>query len=418
MQDFKKSLYPFFTKNLLFFAGGAVGASLISQSLQDFFISILAIGAIFHFLSVGKAMGRRILFDKVSLVLFLGWFVVAAFGILFNYGFNAGYLAPLWKFKWIFIFYCMAYIFRYSEINVKDVLKNLLGWVAIPAIYCWATIIFKTEFLYPDEHFYRAVGLINSSTYHAHAGGAIFAFLGALFIYFFNQLNIRQKAIYLVLGILLGGSIYFTYTRGIYGALVLGFIIGLFMWRPLWSLYASLLIGACLFVLVKLDPTMAGRVAVTFDRSKFDMGRVAVFQSHLQMYKDHPILGMGFDVYKDYSKSKPYSDAFGVPDVLNNSHSHNQYLQTLSMTGTLGFLFFLGLCLYFLILNFSLLKKSKKGSMVFGLSFASMVAQIEVLSGFLTDQSFEYAKIRIVILALWAFVYALYFKYQELTENK
>lgn len=418
MRDYKQSLYTFFTKNLLFFLGGAVGSSLISQSLQDFFISCVAIGVFWHFFRVGKSSGNEILPDSFSVSLFIGWFVVAVLGIVLNYGIHGEYLNPLLKFKWILLFYCFAYIVRYFEYSIESILSHLLFWVALPSLYCWATFFSKTEFLYPDRGVHRVVGLINSSTYHAHAGGVIFAFLGGLYIYFFKQFSVPRKILYLSLGFLLVGSIYLTYTRGIYGALAIGFLLGFLLWRPIWSLYGAALMGILLAVLVNIDPTMADRVSVTFDKSKFDMGRVALLESHIQMFKDHPILGMGFDVYKDYSKSESYSKLFGVPEHLQNSHAHNQYVQVLSMTGALGFLFFSGLCVYFLFINFLLLKNSKKGDLIFGLAFAALVAQIEVLVGFLTDQSFEYAKIRVVILALWAFVYALYFRSKESMEKR
>jgi O-antigen ligase len=248
--------------------------------------------------------------------------------------------------------------------------------------------------------------MVNSATYHSHALAIIFSFCaGLLFMYF----NWRKKSAwaYLCCLLLLWLSIYFTYTRGALLAILMAVFSGLMIlnWRK-----AVLLVVVFLGVsysVVKLDPVLMGRVSESINSDKFDTNRVGLFRANMEVFQDHPLFGMGYDIYKNSEVYKQYTQKQKVSEELQDSHAHNQYLQMLSSTGFLGFFFFMCFVLFFLWQNIKVLKIAAKGSELYSVALANLIAHVAILSLFLTDQSFEYTKIRFLVLVVWALTMGL-----------
>ena len=167
-------MYQFLQKNSLFFLGAAVSASLISQSLQDLFVVLLVISVTWR--CIEEKSFAQLFKYKIPLIFWLLWLAVSFVGIVYNYGWNTDYLKVLSKFSWIYVFYCFADVVKRSEFDISQMITKMLLGVSVPALYCWVTYFSGIEFLYPEKGAARAVGLVNSATYHAHAAGIIFAF--------------------------------------------------------------------------------------------------------------------------------------------------------------------------------------------------------------------------------------------------
>lgn len=401
-KSISNSTYVFLQNNIFALIGGALLSSIISQSLQDFFVVLIIVSVIWK---KYKEKKLSTLFDMNKFFnLWLLFLISSLLVILFRYGFNEEYLSSFLKFKWIIMFFIFQSVFKDNLVSIKHI-KKLIYFSAIPAIYVCLTMIFKYDFL-QSHSIVRAVGMVNSATYYAHAAGVIFVFYFVLFWGTKNQDKRAVNYIYSAILLIFGLSIYYTYTRGIWGSVFFALFICLFQFKKSYSLMFLICTLISVFVLIKTDPMISIRMQETFNSKLFDKARVALFKSHLEMFKDYPIFGIGYDVYKDYNNiSYKYSEKFNVPEDLNNSHSHNQYLQLLSMTGIVGFFCFFIPIFYIFFKTIKYLIIYKGNSKLYSnyiWCLALFAAQIEILIGFLTDQSFEYAKVRIVILIVLA----------------
>ncbi len=388
------------------FIGIAAVSSLISQSLLDLF-SILSIIMV---LWIG--FERKIfkeLFQKIGIEwAFIGFFITCFIGIVWNTGgFYWEHLKPLVKFNWMIHIYFMIAAFKLWLPKVEDCLKLLLGLSLIPSIYAIATKIAGYDFLVPERPLDgRIIGMVNSATYHAHASAILFVFCAALLFSIFNWRK-ASSWIYSIALLLMAVSVYFSYTRGAFLAIILALSIGLLVYN--WK--HALTFGTALIIILllasKVDPFMSERVQQTVVAEKMDNARIGLFKAHLQMFLDYPVLGMGYDLYKDSHTAIEYTKKFNVPDYLQDSHAHNQFLQILGSTGFIGFMFFTALLLFLFWQSIALLRTSKPSSQYYSLIIAALWTQGCIYLLFLTDQSFEYAKIRFVILAVWALTIAL-----------
>lgn len=137
--------------------------------------------------------------------------------------------------------------------------------------------------------------------------------------------------------------------------------------------------------------------------------RINLLKVNLQMWREYPWLGIGHG--ENLRRNREYWDRpeWNMPPNYITSHAHNQYVNVLATTGILGFIAFMSFFSFFLIKNIKLLIKAShnKASANYALLFACLWAQIEFWLACLTDVSFEYAKIRALLILVWALVIAL-----------
>lgn len=92
---------------------------------------------------------------------------------------------------------------------------------------------------------------------------------------------------------------------------------------------------------------------VTTDTS--NLARLAVWQSGLNMLRDHPVTGVGLSSFVEVYKIK-----YTLPDdKIGLSHAHNNFVQIGAETGIVGLLGFLYLNCYIIIRNFAEWKKDQ-----------------------------------------------------------
>lgn len=97
----------------------------------------------------------------------------------------------------------------------------------------------------------------------------------------------------------------------------------------------------------KLQNRVVSITNVTTDKS--NIGRLSVWESSINMIKDHPITGVGLRQFKEqyYKKYDLKRVKFYLP------HSHNNFLQIFAEAGIIGFLGFLTFTLFVLWDNFT-----------------------------------------------------------------
>lgn len=204
------------------------------------------------------------------------------------------------------------------------------------------------------------------------AAGYIVLFLPLVWIYGLCRTagaSSKFRILFVILGILGAAALLLTRSRGAF--LALGISLVIFGWTafPLlrgwrrWGTVAVMAILSVVIAIVLLPPKTeraramvnAGRDAKIMNaipelgqgparQERSTVERVEMLQMGLHIYKDHPLLGVGFGAfivaYPSYLKSSHYL----------SKHLHNQYLQYLVEGGTVGGLSFAGLIVVLIIL--------------------------------------------------------------------
>lgn len=192
-------------------------------------------------------------------------------------------------------------------------------------------------------------------------------------------------------------SAVFSKTRGALLAVLVS--VCALLWIKHGSKFAKWVVAplAVFAVLIFLSPVKDFLV-----RKESDGCRVLLAKVHIEMVKNYPLLGIG---YRD--NMRQISDFW--PDHLREpscewareegSQAHNQLLNVAGTTGLLGLLAYGAIVLWFFILNIHWYRKEKSD-----LALVCLVAQIYFQMSCLTEISFEFAKIRVLILMVWALV--------------
>ncbi len=98
---------------------------------------------------------------------------------------------------------------------------------------------------------------------------------------------------------------------------------------------ACLLVLACAgAALTQYKPFMQRLNTITDSKFQSNTERLLLWSSAWNMYKDHPLLGVGLGQYKDNYQKKYISPQAKEPDL---GHAHNNFLQMLAENGTIGF---------------------------------------------------------------------------------
>ena len=99
----------------------------------------------------------------------------------------------------------------------------------------------------------------------------------------------------------------------------------------------------------------------------------------------------------------------------NPDHAHNEYLQMLSGTGIVGFIVYMGVFVYFLVLAIRVfLQIGSRQGFHQGLALGLIGAQVAYFVGGLTEANLEHEKIKHTIIFVWALTVWLAQEYRVL----
>lgn len=191
-------------------------------------------------------------------------------------------------------------------------------------------------------------------------------------------------------------TVIFTFSRG--GFLALCVVLGLLVvWKkpPLVAVLSGLLI---LILLIPFLPaTYFERIETILDYLPFKgedvrgevsfRGRMSEYGVGWQMFKDYPILGIGYENYPAYYLD--YSIKLGLDPRRTERSAHSLYLEILAEQGLVG-MFFFGLILY--LVYKSLAKSRKIFLKIAMLDYADMALSFQIgLAGYLAAAIFIHA---------------------------
>ena len=197
-----------------------------------------------------------------------------------------------------------------------------------------------------------------------------------------------------------------TQTRGSWIGYFVALPIYLYVWNPRrFALHFLGLIILTLAIGFSIKP-LRERVAFTAKglegQETYDTERRALWKANWMMFKDHPILGVGFGENKAHLQ--PYFDQMHLPENQFKSHAHNQYLQVLGGTGILGFITYLATLVSIIFYSWKISKSSHAKIRAVGWSCIGSMVFFMIAS--LTEANLNNPKTRYALFFLWVLVLA------------
>lgn len=374
--------------------------------------------------------------NRRVLIATLLYFIICALSLFLNANPLADKLA-LFKFQWILHIFIYAWagivFFRRLDAPKIDFLRfgfnfsrfNLVFLVllAIPVLYGF-NVFFNNGFdlLASRITGMRAVGLINSATYHGILSGAWFLVFVSLALWTRVSKNSFSWFSAAVTGFFifaLFAAAVSTFTRGVWLSVTATLVVSAiyFFRRRLMSKFAFITFGICFLLAGATGYFQFSKIeSLLKSRWGSDQCRIELMRSHIRMAQEYPLLGIGYrDNLRSIKEYWPESNAtdFCKEHRSNGNQAHNQYLNALGTTGILGLLLFLSFHFLFLKETLALLKRTHIAELSYGLLSVCLVIQIFYLITYMTESTFDYGKVRTLLLVAWGLVLAVRFKLNE-----
>ena len=176
---------------------------------------------------------------------------------------------------------------------------------------------------------------------------------------------------------LLGLAVVFSFTRGIWLALVaaLAIFVVTFARRAAPAIVG---IGAAAILAVLLTPSSLRTRALSMADTGTNVERLLLWETAWNMVRDRPLLGVGIGNYRLYQGDYVRRE---VPLRMTRTHVHNIWLQAAVERGVLGMLALLWLSVAIITEGFRAVRRLPAGGLAHALAAGSLAA----LSGFLID---------------------------------
>jgi O-antigen ligase len=253
--------------------------------------------------------------------------------------------------------YAMFAISR-NVLSDRRAVDRFIFWLAIPlALYFPLTSILEHYKVY-GLLFPRYIGKAMAGDVEINWGGrAMGAFIqpavtgmamAAMFVLALYALS-RVRSVFaslykLVLVLVTPIGIFFTYTRSVYLGFVGALMVLVVMSRRLRLTALILLVALGLAVIGNWSSvTTANREQGGVGEVSTAQARVVVFQASMMMFREHPILGCGFDQF--IKKAQPYVEqvqrtilGYREAAIGTEVNQHNQFVSILTELGLVGFI--------------------------------------------------------------------------------
>lgn len=206
----------------------------------------------------------------------------------------------------------------------------------------------------------ETAGLLFTGLNFAHnATGSVYAVVSAfLLIFFLKEKNKKIKILYLFMFTICFIGLFLTKSRGSYVAFIVGVIyVFWFHYRSIKKFLITLLLMGVVSVPIIFLTNSYERIIKIFEFSGTTSVRFELWRLAWNLFKESPIVGIGFGRYNDILHSG-FNRLYGLPGIImfniehyyfyTSGHAHNSYLHFLAETGFIG----LGLLLLFWIISF------------------------------------------------------------------
>ncbi len=389
----------------LVFAG-----TLFSQFVMDFFSILLCLWMIRLYFLYRKTDQRFTLFPETSLEhIWVFWIFVVMLGFAINAAPGAPWLGKLYSFRWILLFYVLVASLEFIDLKPASTMKAMSWALLLCSLFALSKFMVLAE---P-----RLDGLLTPMTF-AHIYGPSLCLVVALgFACTFRyKIDVETKLIWLAAVIVAGLCVLLTFTRGVwFGCFVALTVMGFIRDRRTGF---AIVLGGGLIVLLLQEawPLFHSRLLQAFYfRDNYDKERVALWQANWHIFKQYPILGIGWG--ENWRRIREFYDQLGFPQGQFEGHAHNQYLQFMAGTGIMGLSIYLYVCIFFFSYALKLLFKTRE-MFAKGLMLGCIGAMLCFYLAGLTESNFEHEKVRQLILLVWALVMVYIRKENNRTKAK
>ena len=185
-------------------------------------------------------------------------------------------------------------------------------------------------------------GMSRANGFYGHPmtlGGWLCIFLPLLLIEFFERKLLGKY--YWLAGLafcICSAGLVFNATRGAWlaVAIVSAVLLIYYMFKSKRNLAVSIIFVALISIVLVNNPKFMHRLDTIddFDKYQSNTERILIWQSAWNMFKDHPILGVGLGQYTENYQQKYISPQAKEPKL---GHAHNNFMQMLAENGILGF---------------------------------------------------------------------------------
>ncbi len=253
-------------------------------------------------------------------------------------------------------------------------LNYLMGWRDTPA---------PRPALHSNGKFYSSIGFFKHHLIYGYVYGIVLCFpVAALLLG--RQQTLLFKIMMILSSLLIGFSLLFTYGRGVWLAVCAAILfMAAYTSKRIFFLALSSLLG--IFILMySTSDTFSDRfntfLSTTYSSNKV---RINIWRANMAMFADYPWIGIGYE--QNARRTAEYYEKLRIEETFI-ADAHNNYIQALSTTGILGFLFYMLFIISFLFATHQLIMKIPKTHYwhrVFTL--AILGAQITMHTGGLTE---------------------------------
>lgn len=247
--------------------------------------------------------------------------------------------ADMWI--WRFMPFVAVIVLLNNYIDAKKVM--LAGFAGITAASVYAV--------------YQGLsGMSRANAFYGHPmtlGGWLCIFLPLLLIEFFERKLLGKY--YWMAGIafcICSAGLVFNATRGAWLAVtvVCAVLLLYYMFKSKRNLAISIIFIALISTVLLNNPKFMHRLDTIDDFNKYQSNteRILIWQSAWNMFKDHPVLGVGLGQYTENYQQKYISPYAKEPNL---THAHNNFMQMLAENGIVGFAGFLIMFGYIIFKN-------------------------------------------------------------------
>lgn len=199
-------------------------------------------------------------------------------------------------------------------------------------------------------------GISRANAFYGHPmtlGGWLCIFLPLLLIEFFERKLLGKY--YWLAGLafcICSAGLVFNATRGAWlaVAIVSAVLLIYYMFKNKRNLAVSIIFVALISTFLVNNPKFMHRLDTIddFDKYQSNTERILIWQSAWNMFKDHPILGVGLGQYTENYQQKYISPQAKEPKL---GHAHNNFMQMLAENGIVGFAGFVIMFGYIILKN-------------------------------------------------------------------
>lgn len=199
-------------------------------------------------------------------------------------------------------------------------------------------------------------GISRANGFYGHPmtlGGWLCIFLPLLLIEFFERKLLGKY--YWLAGLafcICSAGLVFNATRGAWlaVAIVSAVLLIYYMFKNKRNLAVSIIFVALISTFLVNNPKFMHRLDTIddFDKYQSNTERILIWQSAWNMFKDHPILGVGLGQYTENYQQKYISPQAKEPKL---GHAHNNFMQMLAENGIVGFAGFVIMFGYIILKN-------------------------------------------------------------------